>query len=286
MANDKTAVKARKSDKSGSLRSAAHKTAGAARTKRKIFGIVWLVVLSLFAVFFAIPVITTAIRSFSFEGRIGLKQYWELFVTNFTYLDYFWNSVIYAVSTTVVCILISIPIGFLFAKVRFRGRDGLFFVFILVMMLPFQATLLPNYIQLRDFNMLNTPFALSVPMMFSPFAVFLLRQFMKTIPDSLIDATLIDTSSVIKTFRYAILPNIKPAIVSLSILIFCESWNMVDQALIFSMDNDMIMPLSVVLSEIPENVKYAGSTVYMFPVIMLFVMFREALEQSMESYKL
>ena len=244
------------------------------------------IILAALALLFVIPVVSTAIKSFSFEGGAGLKQYWELFVTNFTYLDFFWNSVLYAMVITVVCIVISLPLGFLFAKVNFKGRDSLFFIFILVMMLPFQATLLPNYIQLRDFNMLNTPLALTVPMMFSPFAVFLLRQFMKTIPNDLIDYTMIETSSVFKTFRYAIFPQIKPAIVSLAILIFCESWNMVDQALIFSMENNDIMPLSVILSEIPENVRYAGGTVYMFPIIMLFVMFRETLEESMEAYKL
>ncbi len=258
-----------------------------AKRKRPSIGlIVRTILLGIFAILFVIPVISTAVKSFSFEGKTGLSQYWELFVTNFTYLDFFWNSVLYATAITVVCIAVSLPLGFLFAKVNFWGRDSLFFVFILVMMLPFQATLLPNYIQIRDFKMLNTPFALTVPMMFSPFAVFLLRQFMKTIPNDLIDYTLLETSSVIKTFRYAVLPQIKPAIVSLAILIFCESWNMVDQALIFSMENDKIMPLSVILSEIPENVRYAGGTVYMFPIIMLFVMFRETLEESMEAYKL
>ena len=254
--------------------------------KVRFSAVLRLVVLTALAVLFVIPVVSTAVKSLSFEGKVGLGQYWELFVTNFTYLDFFWNSVIYASAITAVSIAVSLPLGFLFAKVKFKGRDGLFFIFILVMLLPFQATLLPNYIQLRDFNMLNTPLALTLPMMFAPFAVFLLRQFIKTIPNDLIDCTLLETSSVIKTFRYAILPQIKPALVSLAILIFCESWNMVDQALIFSMENGEILPLSVVLGELPENVRYAGGTVYMFPIIMLFVMFRETLEESMEAYKL
>ena len=254
--------------------------------KVRFSAVLRLVVLTALAVLFVIPVVSTAVKSLSFEGKVGLGQYWELFVTNFTYLDFFWNSVIYASAITAVSIAVSLPLGFLFAKVKFKGRDGLFFVFILVMLLPFQATLLPNYIQLRDFNMLDTPLALTLPMMFAPFAVFLLRQFIKTIPNDLIDCTLLETSSVIKTFRYAILPQIKPALVSLDILIFCESWNMVDQALIFSMENGEILPMSVVLGDLPENVRYAGGTVYMFPIIMLFVMFRETLEESMEAYKL
>ena len=143
--------------------------------KRNAFALLRLIILAALAAVFVIPVVSTAVKSLSFEGRIGLGQYWELFVTNFTYLDFFWNSVIYASAITAVSIVVSLPLGFLFAKIKFKGRDGLFFVFILVMLLPFQATLLPNYIQLRDFNMLNTPLALTLPMMFAPFAVFLLR---------------------------------------------------------------------------------------------------------------
>ena len=253
---------------------------------KKSTKIIRLTVLALLSILFVLPVVMTVINSFTYgESKFTLQAYWELFVTNFTYLDFFWNSVIYATLITLVSITISLPLGFVFAKIPFKGRDTAFFIYIVVMMLPFQATLLPNYIQLRDFNMLNTPLALTIPMMFSPFAVFLFRQFIKNIPNELIDCTALETTSVFKTFRYAVIPQIKPAIVSLAILIFCESWNMVEQALIFSMENDEIMPLSVMLSEIPSDVSYAGGAVYMFPIIMLFVMFRETLEESMESYK-
>lgn len=253
---------------------------------KKVSKIIRLVILGALSVLFILPVLMTVINSLKYgESVFTLKQYWELFVTNFTYLDFFWNSVIYASLITAVSIIISLPIGFVFAKIPFKGRDTLFFIYIVVMMLPFQATLLANYIQLRDFSMLNTPLALTIPMMFSPFAVFLMRQYMKNIPNDIIDYTSLETTSVFKLFRYAVIPQIKPAIVSLAILIFCESWNMVEQALIFSMENEKIYPLSVMLSEIPADVSYAGGAVYMFPIIMLFVMFRETLEESMESYK-
>lgn len=248
--------------------------------------IIRTVVLGALAFIFVLPIVMTAVRSLSYGGsKLTLTQYWELFTTNFTYLHYFWNSVLYATVITVVCILISLPLGFVFAKLRFKGRNAVFFVYIVVMMLPFQATLLPNYIQLRDFNMLNTPLALTVPMMFSPLAVFLFRQFMKNIPNELIDCTLLETSSVFQLLRYTILPQVKSAIAALAVLIFCESWNMVEQALIFSMENTDIYPLSVVLNDLPADVSYAGGVIYMFPILMLFLAFREALETSMESYK-
>ena len=254
--------------------------------KKKISGALRIIIIGILALMFAYPVIMTAARSFIYDGKLSLTSYWRLFVFNFTYLDYFWNSVIYATLITVVCIIISFPLGFLFAKIKFKGRELIFFIYILVMMLPFQATSLPNYIQLRDFGMLNTRLALTVPMMFSPFAVFLFRQYMKNIPNDLLDSTLLESSSIFSIFRYAVIPQVKPAIAALSILIFCESWNIVEQALIFSMDNTDIYPLSVMLSNIPADVSYAGGTIYMFPVLALFVLFREALESSMEEYKL
>ena len=245
-----------------------------------------LIILSLLSILFVFPVVGTALKSLSYNGRFpSMSSYWELFTTDCTYLHFFWNSVFYAAVITFFSILISLPLGFLFAKIRFKGSGALFFIYIVVMMLPFQATLLPNYIRLRDFGLLNTPLALTLPMIFSPFAVFLLRQFIKNIPSDIIDYTLLETSSVFKVLRYAVIPNIRPAIASLAILIFCESWNMVDQALIFSMENTGIYPLSVALSGLPEDVKFSGGTVYMIPIIMLFVIFRPELEHSMESYK-
>lgn len=242
------------------------------------------IIFAILALVFALPVISTFVKSLSFnESRLTLGQYWELFTVDHTFFKYFWNSMFYALTITAVSIVISLPLGFIFTKIKFTGMDVIFFIYILVMTLPFQATLLSNYIQLRNFNMLDTPLALTVPMMFSPLAVFMFRQYMKNVPDELIDYTTLETSSVLKLFRYAIIPQIKPSIAALSMLIFCESWNIVDQALIFSMTNDDIQPLSVMLSELPEEVVCSAGTVYMFPVIMLFVLCREALEESMES---
>lgn len=243
-------------------------------------------ILTALGVVFFLPVAATFLNSLIYDGRPSLVEYWELFTTNHAYFKYFWNSALYAVLITSASIIISLPLGFVFAKIKFRGAKALFFIYIAVMLLPFQATLLPNYIQLRDFGFLNTPLALTLPMIFSPFAVFLMRQFMISVPDELIDYAQLETSSALKIMRYAVLPQIKSAVSALAVLIFCESWNIVEQALIFSMDNPKIYPLSVKLSELPDNVASAGGAVYMFPILMLFLIFRKPLETSMESYKL
>ena len=243
--------------------------------KKRLFTAVYIILGGLFF----LPVAGTFLKSLIFNSKPSLLEYWELFTLNHAFFHYFDNSLIYSLSITAVSLLISLPLGFVFAKISFRGSKALFFAYILIMLLPFQATLLPNYIQLRSFNMLNTPLALTLPMMFSPISVFLLRQFLKNIQDELISCAQLETSSALKMLRHVILPQALPAIAALGVLIFCESWNIVEQALIFSMDNGGIHPLSVKLSELPENVASAGGIVYLFPILALFTLFREALEK-------
>lgn len=242
-------------------------------------------VLLMAGLLFAAPVAFTLLPSLHFGGAFPtVRQYGELLITNYSFLRFFWNSSFYAVSITLLCVLISFPLGFLFAKVRFPGRDALFFIYLIVMLLPFQATLLPNYIQLNTFGLLNTPLALALPLLFSPFAVFMLRQFMKNVPEELLEYTLMESSSLAALFRYAVWPEVKPAVTALAIIVFCESWNMVEPALIFAAENPGIRPLSVMLSQLPEDVSFSAATVYMYPIIIIFILFKETIQSSMSSF--
>jgi len=235
---------------------------------------------------FASPVVVTILFSLSFESLFPTwRQYGELLVTDYTFLRFFWNSAFYSMSITAVCVVISLPLGFLFAKVRFPFRDALFFLYIIAMMLPFQATLLPNYIQLRDFGLLNTPVALVLPLIFSPFAVFLLRQFIKSVPAELLDYTTLETSSPFLILWHSVISQIKPALTALFVMVFCESWNMVEPVLIFLAKNPTIHPLSVRLGDLPPQVSFGAAVVYMYPILILYMLFKETLVASMEKYR-
>ncbi|MCL2030261.1 MAG: carbohydrate ABC transporter permease [Oscillospiraceae bacterium] len=235
---------------------------------------------------FITPVLLTLLLSLRFEGGFPTwRQYEELLITNYTFLRFFWNSMGYSLAITLLCVLISFPLGFLFAKVRFWGRDTLFLVYIIAMLLPFQATLLPNYIQLRDFDLLNTPMALILPAVFSPFAVFLFRQFIKSVPSELIDYTMLETSSAFLILRYAVFPQIRPAAAALSVIVFCESWNMIEPVLIFAAKNPDIHPLSVRLGDLPPPVFFSAASVYMYPILLLFLLFKEILAASMKRFR-
>lgn len=240
----------------------------------------------LLAFLYVCPVIVTIVKSLSFEGNsLTLAQYVEFLVTDYTVMQYFWNSVLYSTVVTVGALFVSFPIGYFFAKVKFFGREALFFIYIVVMLLPFQATLLPNYIGLKELGFLNTPYALMLPMIFSPLAVFLFRQFIAAIPDELLESAMLETNSILRVLRYIVLPQTKEAFLALGILLFCESWNMVEQVTVFTADAEEYWPLSVMLDRVPENVTYAGAVVYMYPVLVLFLCFRKVFSKAMEKFR-
>lgn len=238
------------------------------------------------AFLYVCPIGVTFLKSLSFEGKtLTIDQYVELLITDYTVMRYFWNSALYATIVTVGALLFSFPIGYFFAKVHFFGREALFFVYIVVMLLPFQATLLPNYIGLNELGLLNTPYALMLPMMFSPLAVFLFRQFIAAIPDEQLESATIETNSIYSILRHIVLPQTREAFIALGVLLFCESWNMLEQVMVFTPQAEEIWPLSVMLDRIPNNVTYAGSVIYMYPVLVLFLCFRKIFTKAMEKFR-
>ena len=210
-------------------------------------------------------------------SRITLNQYYELLIEKFKYLNMFWNSFKLTLIITVLHVIIAIPTAYVFAKISFKGRDVLFFVYIVVMMMPFQVTLLPVYLQARFLKIYDTWLAIILPGIFTPFGVFLMRQFMKFIPDEFLEAAVLESNSIWDLFRVAVLPVSRPGIIALSVLTFAENWNMVEQPLILLEDN-LRHPLSIALNSIVKqssSVAFAGSVLYMAPVIILYSYFEE-----------
>jgi len=226
------------------------------------------IMLYLTAALFIAPIIITAAGSFFADGAPTFAGYEELF-SKTEFPRHFLLTFVYSVCSAVGSVTVALPAAFLFAKGRFRFRGVLFFLYILVMMLPFQATMLPQYIILRDFRLLNTPAAFVIYTVFSPVSVFLLRQFITTLPDEIIQSALLDTDSVFRVMWHIVLPMIKPAIVVTLIYSFFESWNMYEQALTFSAQNRDILPLSAVMKSFSETAAPAASSLYLVPALIL-----------------
>ncbi|WP_445671154.1 carbohydrate ABC transporter permease [Paenibacillus sp. FSL K6-2524] len=205
--------------------------------------------------------------------QVSLEQYGKVLVNSSKFLMMFWNSVFMVVPIIAGQTLVAALAAYTFSKLQFRGREALFLVYLLTMLMPFQVTLVPNYIMAEKLGLLNSPNAIILPGIFAAFGVFMLRQFMLPIPYSYIEAAKLDGAGHLRIFSTIIVPMIKPGMAALVILLFVDYWNMVEQPLIF-LDDPYKQPLSVYLSRINEGeqgVAFAASMLYMTPMVLLFL---------------
>nr|WP_197997696.1 carbohydrate ABC transporter permease [Paenibacillus sp. CFBP 13594] len=205
--------------------------------------------------------------------KVSFAQYGKVFLDNPKYLMMFWNSVFMVVPIIVGQTLVAALAAYAFSKLKFRGRDSMFLVYVMTMLMPFQVTLVPNYIMVDMLGMLNTTSAIILPGIFAAFGVFMLRQFMLDIPYAYIEAAKMDGAGHLRIFVTMIVPMIKPGLAALVILLFVDYWNMVEQPLIF-LDDPFKQPLSVFLSTINQSDKgiaFAASMLYMAPMVMVFL---------------
>lgn len=201
-----------------------------------------------------------------------LEQFYQVFFRRPEYLLKFWNSVIAALPTVAGQVVVSSLAAFAFAKLKFPFRDKLFLVYIVLLILPLQVTLVPNYIILENMDLLNNFLAIILPGTFSAFGICLLRQSIKYIPDSSIEAARIDGASYFKIFTKIILPQIKGGLVTLTLLSFIDSWNVVEQPLIY-FDNSAMYPLSITMSDISDSdygIIFACGVMFMIPALIIY----------------
>ena len=258
-----------------------------------------------FAILFLTPIILTITNSFMAASEIS-SNYGQVFATNDTggktyiservnlkfipdmvsfsqyitvlfkspeYLFKFWNSVILVVPIVVFQLLVASLASFGFTRYRGRIKEIIFFIYIILMLMPYQVTLVPNYLVSDWLNILDTRWAIWLPGVFSPFAVFLLTKYMRRIPMSVMEAAQIDGAGEWQIFRQICMPLCKGAICSVAILIFIDYWNMVEQPLILLSDAEQ-HPLSVFLSQINAGevgLAFAVATIYMVPPILVFL---------------
>jgi multiple sugar transport system permease protein len=165
--------------------------------------------------------------------------------------------------------------AFAFARLRFPGRDRLFVLYLATMMIPFQVTMIPVFILVKSFRWLDTYQALVIPMIFSAYGTFLLRQFFRTIPTELEDAAKMDGCSYWRIFWNIILPLSKPALATLGIFVFMWSWNNFLWPLLVVNSLEMkTLPLGLAYFlgqyTIYWNLLMAGTTIALVPVLVAF----------------
>ncbi|MEJ7914496.1 MAG: carbohydrate ABC transporter permease [Chitinophagaceae bacterium] len=218
---------------------------------------------------------------------------WSNFITMFEKIPIgrsLLNSLFVAVLSTVLVLVSGSTVGYALAKMDFGGKDLIFFVIVFTMSLPFQVTLIPNYITMVNLRWVDTFFALIIPFSVSAFAILMFRQAFQGLPQALIDAARLDGCTELQIIFRILWPNIIPTVVTIAILTFIGSWNEVLWPLIVVRDeNLMTMPQLVTLFSVGGRadsqlgVKIAAAVLLALPVMIAFLFFQKHFIQSMAS---
>lgn len=223
----------------------------------------------------------TNIRIRFFPHQFSLEAYETVLLDTPEYLLKFWRSILMCVVIVTGQVLIGGMCGFAFAKYHFRGWKLFFILFITFLLLPVQVTLVPNYIMLSALNLIGTWWALLLPGVFSPFAVFFMTVLFQNIPTELVEAGKIDGADAMQILFRIMMPVAKPAIASLIVLAFVDNWNMVEQPIAF-LENVWQYPLSVFLASVTEenfSLQFVCGILSLIPVTLLFLFFNEELSE-------
>ncbi|MCR5117718.1 MAG: carbohydrate ABC transporter permease [Lachnospiraceae bacterium] len=277
-----------------------------AKKKKRIVGVSVAVLLALvFSLIFLTPIVLTITNSFMSQSEINanygsifaktergskvfisdivnlkfipdmvsFSQYYTVLFKSPNYLFKFWNSVMLVVPIVVFQLTVAMFASYGFTRARGKLKEIVFFLYIILMLMPYQVTLVPNYLVSNWLHIVDTRWAIWLPGIASPFAVYLLTKFMRRIPSSYIEAAQIDGAGEFQIFRKICAPLCKGCLYSIAILVFIDYWNMVEQPIILLSDPEM-HPLSVFLSQIntgETGLAFAVATIYMIPGILIFL---------------
>jgi multiple sugar transport system permease protein len=272
-------------------------------------------VLALLGLLFMAPLIVTFTNSFMKEGEIalnytsrltefdifggmtskfqsirlipreaGLWQYADVLIRQPAFLILLANSIKLTAPILIGNLVVSMLTAFGFTVCTWKFKEAIFSVYIVVMLMPLQAVLVPNYIIADMLGIKESYLAIILPGIFSPFGVFLMRQSMKALPAAYFEAARMDGAGNWYIFRRIVAPQMKSAASALLMLMFIEYWNIVEQAVIFINDYTK-EPLSVFLSRISEGrigLVFAASCVYMFLPFWFLTVGQKDLERGIE----
>lgn len=236
-------------------------------------------ILSIVALCCLAPVVYLLYSSLRYGDGFSLRQYEQILLHTKEYFTWFWNSFGYTMAILLICIPISILAAYGFSQFRFRGRGALFFLYIILMLLPFQATAVSQYLTLQSLDLLDTAWAVILPCGYSAFGTFLLTQFMLSIDSEILEAARLDGVGGFRLLWHIILPLCKPAVVSLFILQLISCWSMVDQPVLF-LTSENLLPLSLKLgSQSFGPSVFAGGVIYAVLPMLIYLYCQDALEK-------
>ncbi|MGW4943857.1 carbohydrate ABC transporter permease [Actinoplanes sp. NPDC004185] len=247
------------------------------------------------AIMFLTPVVYLFLISVMTSDQALTSDYWpntwhfENYVRVFEITPlprYLLNTVIYAVSATALMLLSSVPAAYALAKLRFRGRNVMFLTVLCVMMLPPQVVTVPLYLMWARYGLTGSLAPLIIPMLFGDaFCIFLLRQFLLTIPTDYLDAARVDGCGEWRTLLRVVVPMARPGIAAAALFQFFYAWNDYYGPLLYTSENEHAWTLSLGLASfhgvhhVDWNLVTAATVLAMVPIVVVFFFAQKAFVQ-------
>jgi alpha-1,4-digalacturonate transport system permease protein len=218
-----------------------------------------------------------------FPTEWAFSNYTEAFQM-YNYMRYFTNSVIVTTLATILTLIINSMAAYAFAKYNFRGRDGLFVMTLAMIMIPLQVILIPIYLVVSSLGLVNTYWGMIIPAAATPTGVFIIRQYMLTIPDELIEAARIDGAGEFRIFARIVLPLCRPALAVVAIFSILWRWNDFLWPLLIAQKEELYtLPVALALLNgqlvVPYNIVLAMSVMSIIPVLFMFVFMQRQIVQ-------
>lgn len=229
-----------------------------------------------------IPFVYVLVRSFqNMQGELTLRYYYDVFIGQSQYLLRFWKSIGLSLCIATGQLIVSAMAGYGFAKHNFPGKNALFFILMILMILPLQVTLMPNYIVLEKVDLLNTYPALALPAIILPLGTFIMTQSFRAVPNTVIEAAQIDGCKLPGLLLRVVLPMNSNALICTFLLSFLDAWNMVEQPITYLKDFANY-PIAVALASVPPGdptMLLACCVLVTLPPLFLFAFFNRELAE-------
>jgi len=209
---------------------------------------------------------------------VSFGQYMRVLLMEEGILKRFFLSLGYAAAIFLGQAVFVPAVAYALSAYRFRGRGMLFSMMLLLMLLPFQVTMVPNMLVLRNLKLMDTVWAVILPAWFTPFLVVLIRQYMLGISPELYEAAQLDGAGPVRCYGAIALPVCAPVLGVAAVFSFADSWNLVEQPLVFLRSREDLQPLSTVFNRFvskPEGTEFAGAVIYILPALFIYLFFMD-----------